>query len=198
MLRRLLLLPVAALVLVVSTGCASDVAPAVTIDGARVSDADFLDEVSQWARNPAAYPAERLAEHNPGTYPMALVSAILSQRIDLALSHEEFERQDLELTDAIRQQAVALLFQGDLQAAEQALAGFSDEYREQYVEEISEQLALQDALGEDGYSQWRDRAYLESDIDISPRYGTWDGTTGAVTPPEGPIQPAEPAGFPVS
>jgi hypothetical protein len=197
-LRRLLLLPAAALVLVLSTGCAADVAPAVTIDGDKVSDKDFLDEVSQWAHNPAAYPAERLAEHNPGTYPMQLVSAILGQRIDLALSHDEFVRQGLEVTDEIRQQAVALLFQGDMQTAEQALAGFSAEYREQYVEEISEQLALQDELGEAGYSEWRDRAYLESDVEISPRYGTWDGTNGSVTPPEGPTQPAGADDFPVS
>lgn len=180
------------------SGCAADVAPAVTIDGTKVSDKDFLDEVSQWAHNPAAYPAERLAEHNPGTFPMALITAILGQRIDLELSHGEFERRGLELTDDLRQQAVALLFDGDLQTAEQALSGFSDDYRREYVEALSEQLALQDALGERGFSEWRDAAYLEADIDISPRYGTWDGTSGAVTPPEGPIQPAGPAEFPVS
>ena len=196
--RRLLALVVGALVLVVGSGCADDVAPAVTIDGVKVSDRDFLDEVDEWANNPSAYPPERLAEHNPGTYPMSLVTAILGQRIDLSLSHQEFERRGLELTDDLRQQALAILFNGDLQAAQQALSGFSDDYRDRYLDEISEQLAVQADLGEDGYAQWRDQAYLEADVDVSPRYGTWDGSSGAVTPPEGPVQPAAPVEFPVS
>ena len=193
--RRLLLLLLGALVVVASSGCAADVAPAVTIEGVKVSDRDFLDEVSEWAHNPAAYPAEQLETHNPGTYPMELVTAILGQRIDLTLSHEEFERQGLELTDWLRQQALALLFDGDIDAATQALSAFSPEYRRRYVDEVSEQIALQDALGQDGYTTWRDAAYRESDIDVSPRYGTWDPTTGAVNPPRGPIQPAEPIDF---
>jgi hypothetical protein len=129
---------------------------------------------------------------------MQLVSAILAQRIDLELTHDEFVRQGLEVTDDTRQQAVALLFQGDLQAADQALAGFSDDYREEYVEAISEQLALQEALGDEGYAEWRDRTYVEAEVDVSPRYGTWDGSNGSVTPPEGPSQPAGVAEFPVS
>ena len=193
--RRLLLLLVGALVVVASSGCAADVAPAVSIDGTKVGDRDFLDEVAEWANNPAAYPAEQLATHNPGTYPMELVTAILGQRIDLTLSHEEFERQGLELTDGLRQQALAILFDGDVDAATQALAGFSQDYRERYVDEISEQLALQAELGQDGYTTWRDEAYRKSDIDVSPRYGTWDPSTGAVNPPRGPIQPAEPIDF---
>jgi hypothetical protein len=188
-LRRLLVLPVVALVLVVSTGCAKDVSPAVQIDRQRVSDGELMDEVSEWAHNPSAYPAEQLATHNPGTYPMELVTAILGQRIDLALHHDEFVARHLELTDDLRSQAVSALFQGDMATAQQALGGFSTAYQKVYVDEITEQLAVEDALGAD-YQAWRTREYLEADIHVSPRYGTWDGANGQVVPPKGPAQPA--------
>lgn len=189
MLRRLLVLPVVALLVLVSTGCADDVSPAVKVNSLKLSDGQLMDEVAEWANNPSAYPAEQLATQNPGTYPMELVTAILGQRIDLALHHEEFVARGLELSDDLRSQAVSALFQGDMQTAQQALGGFSEKYQNAYVDEITEQLAVQDALGED-YQAWRSREYLQADIQVSARYGTWDGANGAVVPPQGPAQPA--------
>lgn len=189
MLRRLLVLPLVALVLVGSTGCARDVSPAVQVNSVKVSDGELMDEVSQWAHNPSAYPAEQLATQNPGTYPMELVTAILGQRIDLALHHQEFVARHLKLTDDLRAQAVSVLFQGDMATAQQALGGFSKEYQQVYVDQITEQLAVEDALAGD-YQAWRSREYLEADIHVSPRYGTWDGASGQVVPPTGPAQPA--------
>ena len=188
MLRRSLSLLAVVLVGVLGTGCAEDVSPAVRVDGVKISDGDLMDEVGEWANNPSAYPAEQLAAHNPGTYPIELVTAILGQRIDLELHHEEFVSRGLELTDDLRTQAISLLFQGDLETAQDALGGFSNDYRERYVDAISEQLAVEDALGAD-YETWRTRGYREADIEVSPRYGSWDGANGQVIPPEGPAQP---------
>lgn len=189
--RRLTALGFAAITLVpvLGAGCAEDVSPAVRVDGVAVSTKDLLDEVGEWAGNPAAYPPEQLATHNPGTYPMELVTAILEQRIDLELHHAEFEHLDLELTDELRDAAVGGLFQGDMETAAQALGGFSDAYRTEYVDLISEQLAVQDELGAD-YAAWQTDARRAADIEISPRYGSWNATDGSVTPPEGPKQPA--------
>ena len=147
-----------------------------------------MDEVGEWAGNPAAYPPEQLATHNPGTFPMELVTAILEQRIDLELHHREFVDRELELDDEIRTQAVSDLFQGDLQTAQQALGGFGDEYREEYIDGISEQLAVQLELGAD-YAAWQAESRRVADIEISARYGTWNATEGTITPPEGPTQP---------
>jgi hypothetical protein len=189
-LRRLLVVSTFALVgALAAGGCASSVSPAVTVDGVKVSDHDLLDEVGEWAHNPQAYPAERLETQNPGTYPMELVTAILGQRIDLMLIHAEFEHLKLRLDDDLRTQAVSALFNGDLTSAQEALSHFGKSYRDEYVDLISEQLAVQDRLGAD-FDTWRSSAYDKAKIDVSPKYGTWDKTTGAVNPPPGPKQPA--------
>jgi hypothetical protein len=120
---------------------------------------------------------------------MELVTAILEQRIDLELHHEEFVARKLELDDDLRSQAVADLFQGDMETAQQALGGFSDEYQQEYVDGISEQLAVQVDLGEE-YTAWQVESRREADIEVSARYGTWNATEGTITPPEGPTQPA--------
>lgn len=188
MLRRLLVLSTALLAGAVGSGCARDVSPAVRVDEVSITDQELMDEVGEWAGNPAAYPPEQLAGFNPGTYPMELVTAILEQRIDLELHHAEFVARDLELTDEIRTQAVGELFQGDLQGAQQALGGFSDEYEQEYIDGISEQLAVQLALGAE-YPTWQLESRRAADIEVSSRYGSWNGTDGSITPPEGPRQP---------
>ena len=192
--RRLLAVSAIAFVAVLATGCAEDVSPAVRIGSVKVSDGDLMDEVAQWAANPSAFPPEQLASFTPGTYPMDLVSAILGQRVDLELHHEEFVRRHLELSDDIRGQAVSLLFNGDMQTAQQALGGFSLDYANEYVDGIGEQLAVEDALG-DQYAMWRADAYRNADVEISPRYGSWDGTQGQVVPPVAPVQPVSGGGL---
>jgi hypothetical protein len=189
-LRRLLVVPALALVAALASGgCASSVSPAVTVDGVKVSDRDLMDEVSEWAHNPQAYPAAQLEQRNPGTYDMQLVAAILGQRIDLMLIHAEFEHLKLRLDDDLRTQAVSLLFDGDLASGQEALSHFGKSYRDEYVDRISEQLAVQDRLGAD-FDTWRSEAYDKADISVSPKYGNWDKTTGQINPPPGPQQPA--------
>ena len=189
--RRLLpLLAAVALVLVAATGCASEVSPAATVGGHKISDSDLLDDVGEWAHNPAAFDPDHLKGLNPGTYPMRLVDVILQQRIELDLHAQEFRRRKLRLTDEIRQAALAQLFQGDLSVAQQALRGFSTGYAKRYVDDIGEQLAVQDALGQAGYLTWRTRAYAKADISVSPRYGHWDAAQQTVVAPAGPTQPA--------
>jgi hypothetical protein len=189
-LRRLLAVPALALVAALAAGgCAGSVSPAVTVDGAKLSDRELMDEVGEWANNPRAYPAEQAETFTPGTYAMELVSAILGQRIDLMLIHAEFEHLHLRLTDDDRTQAVSQLFDGDLTTAQEALSHFSKGYRDEYTDLIAEQLAVQTKLG-GGFDAWRSKAYDSADIDVSPKYGTWDKTTGQINPPPGPSQPA--------
>ena len=45
--------------------------------------------------------------------------------------------------------------------------------------------AVRQTLG-DGYDAWLQKAYGKVDIDINPRYGSWDGQTGQVKGPTGP------------
>jgi hypothetical protein len=188
--RWSLLLAGPVLALVAVAGCAEDVSPAARVGDTKISDADLLDEVDEWANNEQAFDTSQLATLNPGTYPMRLVDVILQQRIDLALHEEKFDELGLELDDEMRQQALFVLFQGDLSTAEQALSGFSDDYAEAYVDDIGRQIAVESELGQTGYVAWRNEAYVDADIEVSPRYGRWDPEQQSVVGPEGPIQPA--------
>jgi hypothetical protein len=186
--RRRLLALLAVPVLALSAGCADEVSPAARVGELEVTDDELMDEVEQWAANPAAFDQSQLAGLNPGTYPMRLVDVILQQRIDLELHKTRFDELDLDLDDSLRTTALAQLFQGDLALAQQALEGFTEDYADRYVDDISRQVAVEQALGQD-YIAWRTEAYREADIEVSPRYGRWDAEAQSVVEPDGPTRP---------
>jgi hypothetical protein len=47
---------------------------------------------------------------------------------------------------------------------------------------------VEQALGQD-YIAWRTEAYREADIEVSPRYGSWDAEAQSVVEPDGPTRP---------
>lgn len=187
--RRLLAIAVATLALLVSAGCADDVAPAARVDDAKISNKGFLDEVAEWTSNPVAVDPSMLRGSPPGTYPRDLVSQLLQQRIDFELHNEEFRKLGLKVDDALRQQALTVLF-GDPSAAEEAFSAFSDGFAKAFTDDVARQIAVQNELGDDGYTAWRTQVYAEADIDVNPRYGSWNRETGQIEPPPGPVQPA--------
>jgi hypothetical protein len=177
---------VTALALVLGTGCADDVSPAVRIGDTTISDDELFDEVAEWAGNPVAIDPSVLAGSSPGTYPLELVRQLLQQRIDFELHNQAFEELGLELDDRMRDDALGALF-GDPAAAEQAFEAFSDEFAQRFTDDFARQVALESELGPNEYQAWRADAYADADIEVSPRFGTWDVETAQITPPEGPI-----------
>lgn len=190
MLRRLLPLVAASLALSLSAGCADDVSPAARIGDIRISDDDLLAEVAEWAGNGAAVDPNQLLGQAPGTYPQQLVGAILQQRIDLALHAEQFEELGLELTDDLRAEAISALFGADPSVAQEALGGFSEDFADAYLDDITMQIAVESEMGQEAYLAWRTEALTEAEVEISPRYGSWDAEAGTIVGPEGPVQPA--------
>jgi hypothetical protein len=189
-LRRLVAVPALALVAALAAGgCASSVSPAVRVDGVKVSDRELMDEVGEWVNNSQAGVGADTEGLPSGTYPQSVVGQVLGQRIDFLLVHAEFERLGLKLTDDDRSQAIDLMFQGNTAAADRALGEFSRSYRESYVDSVAERIAVQTELGA-GFEAWQSTAYDEADVEVSPKYGTWDKTTGQIAPPKGPSQPA--------
>lgn len=187
--RQLLALAIAALALLASAGCADDVSPAARIGDLTISNDELLDEVDAWVNNPQAVDPATLDASAPGTYPLELVRQLLQQRLDFELHRIEFESLGLELDDTLRDQALETLF-GDPSAADAAFEAFTDEFAAAFVDDVARQIAVQGELGDEGYTEWRTEAYNGSDIEVSPRYGTWDGSTGQIVPPTGPAQPA--------
>lgn len=185
--RRLLALVVAALAVLASSGCADDVSPAARIGNVTITHDELLDEVAAWVANPQAIDPATLDSSAPGTYPLELVRQLLQQRLDFELHHLQFDALGLELDDALRDQALTTLF-GDPSAAEGAFAAFTEEFADAFVDDVAREIAVQEQLGDEGYTEWRADAYSTTDIEVSPRYGTWDGTTGQIVPPTGPAQ----------
>ena len=171
-------------------GCADDVSPGGP--GSATSRSATRTSSTRSTSGPTTRPAfdqSQLAELNPGTYPMQLVDVILQQRIDLELHHEEFE----ELGPRARPTRCAsrpccVLFQGDMQTAEQALAGLQPTTTAtSYVDDIGRaDRAWRTQLGEEAYLAWRTDAYLDADIEVSPRYGTLGRRAAVGRPARGP------------
>lgn len=183
--RRLLAILIAGLALVSTAGCADTVSPALRVGDTKISNDELLSEIDQWVHNPVAVDASQLEGLAPGAYPGDLVRQLLRQRIDFAIHNAEFERRHLELNDQLRQDALTALF-GDPSGAEQAYAAFDKEFADEFTDDVARQIALQDELGDDGYVEWLTEAYASTDIEVNPRYGTWDPTTRQVTaPPSG-------------
>lgn len=191
MLRRLLAPALAAVALVLASGCADTVSPALRVGDETIGNDAFLAEVGEWAGNSAAVDQTMLADRNPGTYPLELVRQLLQQRLDFELHNQQFAALGLDLTDDMRQQALTVLF-GDPSVADEAFSEFSDAFARQFTDDVARQIAVSDELGEDEYSAWRNQAYAETDIEVSPRYGRWDGETGQIVAPTGPVQPVAP------
>lgn len=189
---RLLALVFAAFISAAVAGCADDVSPAVRIGDLKISNDTFLDEMAEWVGNEAAVDQSVLQDSSPGTYPLELTRQLLQQRIDFELHNLEFERLGLQLDDAMRDRALTIVF-GDPSAAEEPLSGFSDEFAQQYTDDVARQIVVSDELGEEGYGAWREQAYAETDIEVSPRYGTWDSDAGQIVPPPGPSGSSEPS-----
>jgi hypothetical protein len=181
---------VTALAVVAGAGCADDVSPAARIGDLKISNDALLDEVAEWVGNPAAIDPATMADASPGTYPLELVRQLLQQRIDFELHRQEFDALGLEVGDEMRQQALSVLF-GDPAAAEGAFAAFSEEFAASFVDDVARQIGVQNELGEDAYVEWRTETYATADIEINPRYGSWDATAGQITAPSGPVQPAD-------
>lgn len=192
--RRLLALAVSALALLASAGCADDVSPAARIGDVKISNDELLDEVAEWVGNPAAIDPATVASTTPGSYPLELVRQLLQQRLDFELHRQEFEELGLEVDDDLRQQALTVLF-GDPAAADDAFAAFSEAFAASFVDDVARKIGVQTELGEEGYTEWLVDANGEADIEVNPRYGTWDAATGQIIAPSGPVQPAT---FPVA
>jgi len=182
--RTVPLLLVAVVAVAVGAGCADRVAPAARVGDTVVTTDQLLDEVSEWAGNDQTARATELAgSTSEWGYAMAPVVSILHERIILDITATTFDDLGLELTDASRDEALGVLI-GDPTQAEAAFAGFSDEYADRYVDDFAKGVAVQQELGEEEF-----RAMIldgARDVEVNPRFGTWDAANASIIPPEGP------------
>lgn len=184
--RRLLPLAVLALAVVVTAGCADGVAPPARVGDTTITVSELDDELVEWTGNEAVQDPEAALPAAPGAFEGGFARGVLAQRIGFVLHNQEFEAQGMSVDDAMREEAITVVF-GDQATADAQLGGFSDEYAAAVIDDLARQIALSNALGEDGYAAWRTEAYATTDIEVSPRFGTWDRATGTITAPPAPL-----------
>ena len=184
MLRRPLALLAVVLAAAIGAGCADDVAPAARVGDRTITTDELLDEVAEWAGNERSPRAEQLAStSSPSGYSMAAVGAILQERILLEMLAPAFDELDMEVTEELRQQALGLLGV-DPSQADEVFDGFSQAYIDGFIDSYAKGIAVQTALGDEQFvALLRESA---QDVEIDPRYGTWDPSQLVVVPPEGP------------
>jgi len=197
--RRLLLSAagIALTVALAGAGCADDVAPAATVGDAQVSEDDLMAEVDAWAASPTMLQQLQVAAAGSDErgYPMAFVDFVLTNRVAFELHNAEFEERGLELTDQDLDDVRSQLF-ADPTVTATVLDELGEEYADILVADVARQFKLQTELGDD-YAAWANEAFTQTDISVSPRFGSWDVPSGAVIPPEGPT-PAPTTSSPVA
>ena len=106
------------------------------------------------------------------------VDLVLTNRIAFELHNAEFEARGLELSDEELEEVRTGLL-GDPDATAAALDELGEPYAEQLVADVARQFRIQTELA-DEYAAWAEESFTSADIEVSPRYGTWDTASGAV------------------
>ena len=171
-----------------STGCADDVAPAVRVgDSIEISNDDLLAEVAEWAGSPTLLEQLQVATaqgDGEGSYSTSFVDFLLTNRITFELHNAQFTELGLELTDQERAEVRSGLFP-DPAVSEMVFEELSGSYGERLVADVARQFAVTEAMA-DTYQTWQVEALAGTDIDVNPRYGSWDPQGASVAPPSGP------------
>ncbi len=182
------LLPVAVLVVALSAGCANDVAPAARIgDSIEISTDDLMAEVAEWAGSPTLVTQLQIATTEgagKGSYATPFVDFLLTTRISFELHNAQFRQLGLKLSDQELADVRSGLF-SDPAVSAAVLDELSADYANRLVADAARQFAVSQAMA-DGYQAWQVQAFTGTDINVNPRYGSWDAQAASVVPPSGP------------
>lgn len=192
--RRLTaLLATPALLAVLATGCA-DEAAAARVGDTTISNDDLMSEVETLAGDtqlldgygipPDAVPGEADADNS---YSQQFVGYLLSQRIFNVLAEDVLADRDAEVTDADREEA-----ESQIDGALGPDVDIPDSFREDLIDQVAVSVRVTKEFGGDEQGQQDlqqaifDKA-LETDIEVSSKYGSWDEDQLAVIAPDAPV-----------
>jgi hypothetical protein len=164
----------------VTAGCAEQSA-AVRVGDTTVSQSDFEAELDAFASSRAFVQDPATVQGAlSGSYTQEFVAAALGQRIEFMLAEQLFDERELELTDAD--------IQGITEQLGAQLEDIPRDLRDSLIEDLARRTRLIDELGEQEYGLTLTEAADATDIEVSSHYGTWNGETYSVDPPEGPAE----------
>ncbi|MBA2752396.1 MAG: hypothetical protein H0U41_09230 [Actinobacteria bacterium] len=146
-----------------------------------------MAELDQWAGSPTLLQQLEVTGFEgagAGSYSTAFVDYLLSNRVSFELHNLQFEELGLELAEEDLSAIRTGLF-ADPAATAAVFDELGDGYEEELVADVARQVAVSDAMGED-YPAWQAEAFTRTDIEINPRFGSWDSQVGQVAAPLGP------------
>lgn len=166
-----LLLAVAALLL---AGCSSFESYAAQVNGERISqdelrselnailgNKDYLEQVDQQFTGDTQG-QERAVGEGKGTFNTVFVAAVLNRRIGFELIHQEVERRKLKVSAEQRRQTRQAL---EERITKKVFNAFPESYREDLVRIFSEQLVLEEALGQSSVDDAAVKRFYEANPD---------------------------------
>lgn len=185
--RRLTpVLALAAVAGLAATGCASQ-AVGVRVGDHTYSQADMVTELDAYGENEAIFQSEEQLESIRGeladSYSQDFVAELLRQRITFMAVEQVFDEQGLELTAddrTVAESQLASQFGG-----QEAVDAFPDDYLERLVDDVARLNLLAEELGEDGFNDALVEAVRTSDIEVNPRFGSWDADELDIVAPDG-------------
>jgi hypothetical protein len=179
--------------LLLSGACSSSSTAALTVNGTSYSQADLKEELEQLA--PAfiefgGSPAETVNGAGPGSYTSEFTLSLLNQRVQALVFQAERQKRGLEITDADRATAREVFF-GSADVADTVIATFSPGFTERFIDDIASGIVVQNDIGEEEFQVWLADAMSTVDVEVNPRFGTWDPDQQTIVPPEGAVHPGE-------
>ena len=194
--RILLAAATVAVVGSLSAACAEDVAPAARVgQSIEISNADLMAEAAHWQHSPTLIAQLQIGVvtgAGPGSYSTHFIDFVLTTRISFSLHNAQFRKLGLKITDQELTAARAGLF-ADAATTATVLKELGRTYGDELVADAARQFAVSTAMGT-GYQAWQVRAFTGTEIEVNPRYGSWDAKTAGVVPPAGP-RPARVGGL---
>ena len=195
--------PSLALVLVAGAGCAADVSPAVTRRRPpRSATRTCSTRSTSGPTTPRPIRREPARRAQPGHLPDGAGRPRSSSSASTSSCTTRSSRSWTSSSPtSSASRPCALLFQGDMPGPEQALAGFSEDYATDYVDDISpSSWRVEDALGEDGVPGLALRRLPRAPTSRSARAtARWDADAAVGRRRrEGPTQPAGAVDLPIS
>ena len=185
--RRSLSLGAVLLVALLTTGCASDVAPALRVGDGKISIAAFQDELEGWAASPTLVSllgAPSSVGAAPGSYSTDFVNAVLNLRVSFEIHNAQFKAMELALPAGALDDVRGSLF-GDPATAATVFGELTETFADDLIADVARQGAVSEALAAD-YDTWAADAFSTVPVEVNPRYGSWEPQAG-VLPPIGPL-----------
>lgn len=195
--RRLVLVSAVAVVGLAAAGC-SDQNAAIRVGNDTVSQSDFQDELKAYADNEAFWAGlgldaqEETAGELTDSYSQGFVCQILAQRVQFVLVDQLFEAEGLELTEFDRQAGRQRL-ESQFNPQVDPVSEFPASYADRLIDDFARIARLESESDQQRLSEAFQSLVDDTDIEVSPRYGTWNTQRWLerdpcpVDPPDGPV-----------